>query len=355
MNQPDSLSIDTWEEIAAAIGRETGLNPDQVLPFVDSRDLLAELLHLAYQPTVRLITAGTVTPDIAQAADKAEVDLFEALGVSPFSGDVDAVLRAVTSTADVIYIANPSRVTGSHFSTSELAEMVAAVPDGLVIVDEQFVDFFGVSAVELTQQNLNLVILRSFTAPFSIASSDAGYLVANPWLLDVIRKSCQGRPFSLIQRRLAERTLTSHEERERRLIEVRDESLRFVQELNRIGVQGRLCATNFLLLRVADPTVVGNALATAGVKVTNLDGYPQMKNYLAYEVQSPLTNDRALDALRALPAESLRMRGLDLRRVKLGQGVARRADQTTTARSESAVVGSRLSEAEIVPEAVLTE
>jgi len=355
MNRSDSLTSVPQDDVANVIARETGLNADQILPFVDCGDLLAELLHIAYQPTVRMIAAGTVTPDIAQAAHRAEMELTEALGTSPFSGDVVAVLNAIASPADVIYVANPNRVTGAHFSTSELAEMTAAVPDGLVVVDEHFVDFFGISATELTAKHLNLVILRSFTASFSINSSDAGYLVANPWLVEVIRKSCQGKPFSRTQHRLAERTLTSHEARESRLTEVRNESLRIVQELNTIGVQGRICATNFVLLRVADPTAVGNALATAGVTVSNLDGYPQLKNYLSYQVQSQISNDRMLNALRALPTDRLRLRGLDLRKIRLGQGVARTTRKPRKARREIVAGGSHLTQAEPVPEAVVGE
>lgn len=349
MNRIDSLTGAPRDDVAGLIARTTGLKTDRILSFVDCGEFLADILHLAYQPAVRLITAGIVSPDIAQAAHRAEIELVEALGTSPFSGDIDAVLREVTSPADVIYVANPNRVTGSHFAVRELAELVAAAPDGLVIVDEHFVDFFGVSALELTEEHLNLVILRWFTASFSIDSSDAGYAAANPWLLDVIRKSCEGKPFSFNQRRLAERTMASEKARETRLSEVRDESLRLVQELNRLGVQGRICATNFVLMRVADPTAVGNALTSSGLKVRNLDGYPQLKNYLSYQIQSPISNDRMLSALRAVPADQLRMRGLDMRKVTLGGGVSRSA---TRSRGEGVTAGVESSDRNRSPEVV---
>lgn len=74
-----------------------------------------------------------------------------------------------------------------------------------------------------------------------------------------------------------------------------------------MGVQTRLTATDFMLLRVADPRRVGNALARHKVSIDNLDGYRELNNFLRYRVQSPLTNDKLIDAFKAMPEDDYKL------------------------------------------------
>ena len=324
MNPFNRFSDVRRDEMAEVVARNTGVDRRQVLPFVDFSEMLAELFLLFQKPSVGLLTAGTTLPEIAQAAHKADIEMSEQLGTSPFTGDVDAVLRGVTSTSDIIYVANPNRVTGTHFSDGELEEMAAAVPDGLVIVDEHFGDYFGPSAVALTRQYANLVVLRSITASTTQPASETGYLLAHPLVADRIGEACPGRSFSVPDRKTVRACLANNDGREHHLVEVQDEALRIAQELNRIGVQSRICPTNFVLIRVAEPALVGNALATAQVPIANLDGYPQLRHYLRYEVRSRLRNDRMLNTFRAMPVETLKIPRLDARKARLLQGSAKR-------------------------------
>jgi histidinol-phosphate aminotransferase len=317
------------DEMADVIARETGVERRQVLPFADFTDTLTDLFYHFQQPSVGLISAGTTTPEIAQAAHRADLEMAEQLGTSPFTGEVEAVLRGVTSTSDIIYVANPNRVTGAHFSEGELAELAEAVPKGLVIVDEHFRDYFGPTVVGLTEKYSHLVVLRSLTAATARDYSDAGYLLAHPLMIDRIAESAPGHSFSQSDRKAVGVSLADKKVTETHLDEIRDEALRIAQELNLLGVQSRLCPTNFVLIRVASPAKVGNLLAAARVPIVNLDGYPQLKNYLRYDLRSRSLNDRLLDTLKGMPVEHLKMPRRDRRKIKLVRGAASKESGAT--------------------------
>jgi hypothetical protein len=53
------------------------------------------------------------------------------------------------------------------------------------------------------------------------------------------------------------------------------------------------------------------------VQVENLDGYPELKNYIRYEIQSELSNDFMINAFQRMPEEYYRMDNLDRRLIKL--------------------------------------
>lgn len=330
MNSLSGLSNIRLEELTTLIARQLKVPSTMVMPFVDGTHFLTEALNTAYQPGVRLVCAGVATPELEQAADLAQIELTEQLGVSPFASDLDGVLRALGSTSDVIFVANPNRITGAHFSIKEIEQLAQAVPDGLVVVDEHYHEFFGVSAVGRLDKYPNMMVLRSFTAPFSIRSAEAGYVVANEKAVAALKETYQGRPFSSTLQKTVLTTLQNQKATTQRLTEIHEESLRLSTTLNRMGIQSRICATDFLLVRVANPASTGNYLAAEKVTVENLDGYPQMRNYLRYQIQSPVSNDRTLAAFNAMPSSYWRMGKADRAATRLVGGVARPSESNSS-------------------------
>ena len=328
----DSISLDG---LTARVASEITADKAMIVPYADFTDFLADLLSLCYHPVSRLISAGQVEPEVEQAADRAEASLVEQMGVSPFAGDIESVLAEVTSPHDVIYVANPSRITGANFSVAELEAMARAVPRGMLIVDEYYFDYYGISALPLLEILTNVVILRSFTASFSINSADAGYAVSNPSTIERLKHAHQGKRISLTIQKTMLATLTNADAMSNRLREVHDESLRLATALNKLGVQCRICATDFLLIRVADPKSTGNHLASFNMPIDNLDGYPQMKNYIRYRIQSYNSNDRLIKAFSRMPEEYYRMTKSDLRAAAAGRG----PDEPEVVKAADEVVG----------------
>ncbi len=307
------------DDMTSLIAGRIGLARNQMFPYTDRTDFMNGLLKGLYRPSSRLISAGQTTPDIAIAADRAEIDLAEIIPDSPFAASTEKPLAEISRESDIIYVSNPNRVTGANYSLKEIELMARAVPQGALIVDEQFYDFFGITAIPLLKSYANVVVLRSFAASFGIYSSDAGYAVADVGMVALMKDSIGQKTVSLMARKMILATLTNDQILADHLKQVREESLRVSTTLNRFGVQSRITATDFLLLRVASPKDVGNFLAGCKVTVENLDGYPQMKNYLRYRLESPLSNDKLISAFEKMPPETFRMKGHDRRKVTLSQ------------------------------------
>lgn len=305
------------DDLTAVIARKVMTTKSMILPFVDFTVFMTELLKTFYTSGCRLVGAGHVTPEIEIAANRAEIELVEALGNSPFSLDVESILAAIKSPHDLIYISNPNRITGANYSVSDLERLARAIPQGTMFIDEYYFDYFGVSGLPLLEILANVVILRSFTASFGINSSDTGFLLANGETINVAKDSCQGKPISSTVRKTILATLVNEEAMSLRLHEVREESLRLATALSRLKVQCQITTADFLLLRVANPKDVGNYLARYKTPVENLDGYPQLKNYLRYRIQSVYSNDRLLEAFKKMPPDYYRLKAIDRRPVKL--------------------------------------
>ncbi len=310
-----TVSRDSIDELLARLGSRLGVDSSTLTPFTDHCETMTALLNFANKDQNELLVAGHVTPDMAIAADRAELKVVEILGASPFVSHPEDVLEATTTGREIVYLANPNWVTGSSYSFAHLDRIARAVPDGLLILDEKYFDYYGISGLPLIEQHEQVVVIRSLTAGFSIGSDQSGFIAGSQHFTNRFRDEFAWSRLTTTMYNLITTTLTNDEIASKRLSEVHDESLRVANELTQIKAQNRITATDFLLLRVADPKAVGNRLAASGTPVENLEGYPGLENYMRYRIQSPLSNDTFLTAFKRMPAEHFRMDNLDKRAV----------------------------------------
>ena len=130
--------------------------------------------------------------------------------------------------------------------------------------------------------------------------------------------------------------------------EIHDEALRLAVALTHLGVQCRLAAADFLLMRVASPKDAGNYLVTDKVPVENLDGYPGMKNYLRYRISSRESNDRLLAAFHRMPGNYVKMAGLDHRAVSMYRRKGTESAPRGVRRPASLLLSERLKEQKLL-------
>lgn len=332
------------DDLAGAAARMSGVSSERVFPYGDLAEFLEEFLRMMCRPTCTLVCAGLVTPEIAVAADKADLKLTEIAGDSPFTVDLETVLSAVSCEHDVVYVANPNRVSGACLTAKNLSRLAEAVPQGYLIVDESLFDYSGITGLSLLEDFSNTIILRSFTAPFGIYSSDAGFGIAGKLLVTAMNDSINLQSVSRSMRQTIVAAIQSGDASVLRHQEIHDESLRLAVALTHLGVQCRLAATDFLLLRVASPKDAGNFLVANKVPVENLDGYPGMKNYLRYRLSSRELNDRLLETFNRMPVHYVKMPGFDRRAVSLHRRKAAESESRERRRHASLVMPVRVRE-----------
>lgn len=103
--------------------------------------------------------------------------------------DLDKFL-ANAKKADILYLDSPNNPTGFQFTKSKLEQLIEEF-DGLVIIDEAYVEFADYSIINMTKKKDNLIILRTLSKAFGLAGLRVGYFIANKKISDVFSKVIQ--------------------------------------------------------------------------------------------------------------------------------------------------------------------
>jgi histidinol-phosphate aminotransferase len=108
----------------------------------------------------------------------------------PLDGVLGALrLRRRRKSPRVMFLANPNNPTGTLVDRAALGRILQAARETLVVVDEAYFEFCGVTVLPWIHRYPNLVVTRTFSKAAGLAGLRIGFLFANPGITAVLRKA----------------------------------------------------------------------------------------------------------------------------------------------------------------------
>ena len=243
-----------------------------------------------------------------QNAPLLEVPLQETeSGLQP---DLDAVVRiAQEGNAKLVFLCSPSNPAGSALALEDIARVAKALESqALVVVDEAYGEFSDLpSATTLQATQPNIAVLRTLSKAHALAAARIGVVIADPALIEVLRR-CQAPypvPTPCAELALAGLSQEALAETGRRVATVRMERERLDVALSAMPDVRHVYPSqgNYLLARFFDAESAFRSLLAAGVVVRDQRAAPQLGDALRITIGSPEQNDRVISALQRIEVE----------------------------------------------------
>lgn len=112
-----------------------------------------------------------------------------------FHFPVSGLLEAITPATRLIAIANPNSPTGQAASRRDILSVVEAAPHAAVLIDEAYFHFFGESVLDLVGKIPNVIVARTFSKVYGLASLRMGVLAAPEEQMQWMRRAIS--PYSV--------------------------------------------------------------------------------------------------------------------------------------------------------------
>ncbi|MDH4216373.1 MAG: histidinol-phosphate transaminase [Gallionella sp.] len=225
-----------------------------------------------------------------------------------FGHDLDAMrAAAVAQGAKMIFIANPNNPTGTFLPGDKLHAFMRALPANiLVVLDEAYNEYLPeecrYDSVVWLKEFPNLIISRTFSKAYGLASLRVGYALGNPQVIDMMNRVRQ--PFNVNSVAQAAAVAALHDaDFVRQTFELNRRGMaQITGEFTKLGLEYLPSFGNFVSFKIDDAMAVYRRLLELGVIVRPIANY-DMPGWLRVSIGLETENDKFLSALKQILGE----------------------------------------------------
>ncbi|HKQ75161.1 MAG TPA: histidinol-phosphate transaminase [Blastocatellia bacterium] len=209
--------------------------------------------------------------------------------------------KVVTAKADLVIICSPNNPTGCVIGARDLAS-IARNSEGIVVVDQAYLEIGGEDFVSLLNEYKNLVILRTFSKAMAMGGLRVGYCLASPDLIREFNKAKMPYSLNFFSMTAAEVALENLRLLRPLVEKMQSERNRLFAELREIeGLFPVPSAANFFCVKTRiPPPELFEALYARGILIRDISKAPMLSDYVRISVGTPEENDRLIAALKEL-------------------------------------------------------
>ncbi len=160
-------------ELRKALEEYTGISSEYIVAGSGSDELIDLVLRLFIEPGDRVIDCPPTFGMYPFSTGVCGGKLVSIPRKQDFSIDIAAVKEALDKQTKVIFIASPNNPSGNVTSKDTILELLDS--SIVVVIDEAYFEFSGVTVALLVSKYPNLIVLRTFSKWAGLAGLRVGY------------------------------------------------------------------------------------------------------------------------------------------------------------------------------------
>lgn len=172
-----------------------------------------------------------------------------------FSLDVKKVIAEINENTGIVVLLNPNSPIGYTYNDRQVESIIekARKFNALVVIDEAYHYFYDKTFIDKAKKYDNVLVLRTFSKMFSLASVRLGVIIGDKTLIDMLNKARLTFDVNSVALLFGERIL-ERPDVIKRLISVQKKGKRFlIKQLKSLGYECYDCKGNYVLLKPKNP------------------------------------------------------------------------------------------------------
>lgn len=179
-------------ELTGVLAEHLGVHTNQLLFGAGSDDVILMIARAYFVAGDETVMSSHTFPQYKHNAEIENAVSIE-VPLKDATHDLQGMLAKVTGKTKAVWICNPNNPTGTYNTHAELKAFLDAVPPTvLVVLDEAYAEYNQngdyADGLALLKEYPNLVLLRTFSKIYGLASLRIGYAIAHPDVIHTINQ-----------------------------------------------------------------------------------------------------------------------------------------------------------------------
>ncbi|MEW7291949.1 histidinol-phosphate transaminase [Aquimarina sp. 2304DJ70-9] len=289
--------------LKSVLAEQNGVAVQNILLGNGSDEVLDLLFRAFCEPKMdNIITLPPTYGMYKVLANINNIEEREVLLTNTFQPNVSDILDTVDRNTKLIFLCSPNNPTGNSFSEENITQILNKF-DGLVIIDEAYIDFSSKKSwIEKIKTYPNLIVTQTLSKAYGLAGIRLGVCYASEEVISILNKIKP--PYNvneLTQKRALKRVLDSDQVKIEvaKILEERKNLARILSQINFVEKVYHSDA-NFILAKVDDADKRYHQLLSMGIVIRNRSTQPLCENTLRFTVGTPEENEKLIKILKQL-------------------------------------------------------
>ena len=288
-------------ELKKAIAEIKGVSTESIFVGNGSDEAIDLVFRVFCEP--RLDNVVCIAPSYGMYRVSASINDIEVREIqleSDFSVDVSKLLSACDTSTKAIFLCSPNNPTGNDIPREVILEVLEKF-DGIVVVDEAYIDFSEQkSLTEDLKSYKNLIVLQTLSKAWGLAGLRLGLAFACEETITIMSRVKYPYNINVTTQNIVLQQL--QQSRDVQIKEIITERNTLFEELKKLPIVKRVypSSANFLLVEVEEPKAIYNSLIELGIIVRDRSSVVGCTGCLRITVGTPQENITMLNSLKKL-------------------------------------------------------
>ena len=219
-----------------------------------------------------------------------------------FQIDTFEILEKISKRTKLIFICSPNNPTGNLMDKEDI-KFILDNFDGLVIIDEAYIDFSRSDSwlKEIDNYN-NLIVIQTFSKAFGMAGIRLGIGYANDQIIEILNKIKPPYNVNQLSQNKAIEILEDLDKIKTQIADIEVNKKLLLEELSKLKLVKRIYPShsNFILIKVDDADKRYKQLLENGVVVRNRNKEPLCTNCLRITIGTQVEGQELIKILKKM-------------------------------------------------------